>query len=65
MFWIDLECLKVYFSEKYLFFNLNRQGLPPNVTSIVNLCLFMGKYHVHKQKWAKGKPNFLKYYKIK
>ncbi len=26
---------------------------------IVNLCLIMRKYHIHKQKWAKGKPNLL------
>ncbi len=26
---------------------------------IVNICLIMGKYHIHKQKWAKGKPNLL------
>ncbi len=66
MFWIDLEGLlckylgmKVYFSEKDVFFYFNRERLPPNVTFIVNLCLIMGKYHIHKQKWAKGKPNFL------
>ncbi len=29
------------------------------MTFIVNLCLIMGKYHTHKQKWAKGKPNLL------
>ncbi len=37
----------------------NRERLPPNVSFIVNLCLIMGKYHRHKQKWAKGKPNLL------
>lgn len=39
--------MKVYFSKK---------RLPPNVPFIVNLCLIMGKYHIHKQKWVKGKP---------
>ncbi len=64
MFWIDLEGLlckyldmNVYFSEKDVFFYFNRERLPPNETFIVNLCLIMGKYHIHKQKWAKGKPN--------
>ncbi len=28
------------------------------MTFIVNLCLIMGKYHIHIQKWAKGKPYF-------
>jgi len=35
-----------------------RQSLSPNVAFVVNLCLIMGKYHIHKQKWAKGKPLF-------
>ncbi len=63
MFWIDFEgllCkyldLNVYFS---VFFYLNTERLPPNVSFIVNLCLIMGKYHIHKQKWAEGKPNLL------
>ncbi len=66
MFWIDLKgllctylCMKVYLSEKDVFFYFNRERLPPNVTFIVNLCLIMGKYHIHKQKWTKGKLNFL------
>ncbi len=66
MFWIDLEGLlckyldtNVYFSEKDVFFYFNRERLPLNVTFIVNLCLIMGTYHIHKQKWAKGKPNLL------
>ncbi len=37
----------------------NRERLPPNVSFIINLCLIMGKYHRHKQKWAKEKPNLL------
>ncbi len=64
IFWIDLEGLlckylgmNVYFSEKDVFFYFNRERLPPNVTFIVNLCLIMAKYHIHKQKWAKGNPN--------
>ncbi len=66
MFWIDLEGLlykylsmKVYFSEKDVFFYFNRERLPPNVTFIVNICLIMGKHHIHKQKWTKRKLNFL------
>ncbi len=66
MFWIDLEGLlckyldmNIYFSEKYVFFYFNRERLPPNVIFIVNLCLIMGKYHIHKQKRAEGKPNLL------
>ncbi len=62
MFWIDLEgllCKYFYFSEKDVFFYFNRERLPPNVTFIINLCLIVGKYHIHKQKWAKGKPNLL------
>jgi len=63
MFWVDMECflckgMKFFFSEKDVFFYFNRQSLPPNVAFVVNLCLIMGKYHIHKQKWAKGKPNF-------
>ncbi len=65
MFWIDLKGLlckylgmNVYFSEKYVFFYFNRERLPPNVTFIVNLRLLMGKYHIHKQKWAKGNTIF-------
>ncbi len=65
MFWIDLEGLlckylgmNVYFSEKYVFFLFNTERLTPNVSFIVNLCLIMGKYHIHKQKRAKGKPIF-------
>lgn len=66
MFWIELEGLlykcfgiKVYLFEKDVFFYFNREKLPPNETFVVNLLLIMGKYHIHKQKWAKGKPNFL------
>jgi len=63
MFWVDMECflckgMKFFFSEKDVFFYFNRQSLPPNVAFVVNLCLIMGKYHIHKQKWAKGKPIF-------
>ncbi len=51
--------MNVYLSEKDVFLYFNRERLLPNVTFIVNLCLIMGKYHIHKQKWAKGKPNLL------
>ncbi len=54
MFWIYLKGLlckylgiKVYFSEKYVFFYFNREILPPNVIFIVNLCLILGNHHKH------------------
>ncbi len=39
--------IKVYFSEKYVFFYFNREILPPNVIFIVNLCLILGNHHKH------------------
>jgi len=48
MFWVDMECflckslgLKVFFSEKDVFFYFNRQNVPPNVAFVVYLCLIM------------------------